>query len=102
MKNKTIANWLIGSMALGLIPMIFPESSEGFYTLAGLGIMVFLVIASLRLKKSSPVLSGISLGVLVVFWLAFATEAGAFVTLMAVALWVASIWECVVLYKTKD
>jgi len=51
MKNKTIANWVIASLALaGLNAIAFGEL-DWVYTVAGLGYIVFGIFAIVRLYK---------------------------------------------------
>lgn len=48
MKNKTISYWLAGTLALAFLGGIL-DFSDDFYTLLGLGMVVFGGIASYRL-----------------------------------------------------
>ena len=50
MKNKTIANWLIGSLGMAILAYI-DNSSDSLYTLAGIGMWIFGIMAIVRLYK---------------------------------------------------
>lgn len=51
MKNKTIANWLIGIIALSFSLGFFGIEDEGFTIILGLFLIVFGIIAIVRLYK---------------------------------------------------
>ena len=44
MKNKTIANWVIGAIALSVLSGIL-WNDDSVYTVAGLGFLVFGIVA---------------------------------------------------------
>jgi hypothetical protein len=50
MKNKTIANWLIGVLSASLIGGML-DVSDDVYTVLGIGFLVFGIIAIVRLYK---------------------------------------------------
>jgi Flp pilus assembly protein protease CpaA len=51
MKNKTIANWIIVSLSLAVLNAILFGELDSLYTLAGLGYIVFGIMAVVRLYK---------------------------------------------------
>lgn len=102
MKNKTTANWLIVSMVLGVIGASIQDGADLFYTLAGLGLMVFSVIGALKVKKVDETLAYITLSNLAIFWIAFLGKMETGVTLTSLLMWVMAIWLSVKLYKIAD
>lgn len=102
MKNKTTANWLITSMVLGVVGASIQDGADLFYTLAGLGLMVFSVIGALKVKKADETLTFITLGNLALFWISFLAGLEEGVTLTGYLLWIMAIWLSVKLYKIAD
>jgi len=56
MKNKTVANWLIGAIGLAFFTALIEDSltvnsAEAMYILAGLGMVVFGIWAIVKLYK---------------------------------------------------
>ena len=102
MKNKTTANWLIVSMVLGVIGASIQDGADLFYTLAGLGMMVFSVIGALKVKKADETLAYITLGTLAIFWISYLAKLEEGVILTVYLLWIMAIWLSVKLFNLKD
>jgi len=102
MKNKTIANWLIGSMVVGVIAVASTTDNEVLTTLAGLGLMVFSIIGALRVKKLDDTLAYMTLGNLGLFWFCYASNLEIGTTGTAILIWVFAVWLSVKLYKLAD
>ena len=47
-KNKTIANWLIGVLVLAILGGVI-QAPDGYYTVIGFGFLAFGILAIIRL-----------------------------------------------------
>lgn len=57
MKNKTVAQFLVGSVAISILTAIFEssltyETTESLYMIAGLGMLAFGTYGSIKLYNS--------------------------------------------------
>lgn len=106
MKNKTLANWLLGSFGLAFITAIFftgTDIESGLYGLSGTGIMVFSLWTIFRLfsMKKDLILTFIYGVVLSIYVTLTTVESGAS-DIFAFGLVIATIFSAVRLYKIPD
>lgn len=100
MKDKTIANFLAGSFGLALLGSFITENQNLLFTIAGAGLIVFGILAALRLRKHNNkdwlfiallVSEGLAVFSLMIM--------GSMSDIINLAFWVFGIWAVVRLYK---
>lgn len=106
LKNKTIANWLIASLVTCVLGSLLVEYSNLFFTLGGLGLVIFTVIADFRLYKLNKTDWLFYVFTIIPALYILAVLVGGSesldVTLLAIVYWVFAIWTIVRLYKIED
>lgn len=105
MKNKTVANWLIGSFAVCLFAAFMSSADQdAFYTLGGTGVLIFSVWSIVKMFKAKadwlPITFSVAFGSFVV--LSMADSESELFGLLGIGVWVLAILAIIRLYKTPD
>lgn len=101
MKNKTIANFLIITL-VGATYGNLNDSSEDFFIIIGISMIVFSWIAFKHLYNTHKPIAQWLLGVTIALFAGSAVGFDEIVVLAAIGYWIISITAIVKLYQTKE